>query len=157
MNEIADKYVKAWVDEMIFIWREKIERMKIVRSGALHESFKQEIQTAAEGASIRLAFLRYGIYQAQGVGYGYSHDNGGFLPFLDAEYRKEHRLDKPRRVGKKWGGYMTSGKPRKRRDWYYVKLRLSTRRMVEDLAGIYADQLPRVICEQISGIGAALG
>lgn len=140
----------------IRIWQEKIERMKIVRSGALHESFKDSITQTAEGTTISMKFHRYGIYQALGVGYGYRHDNGGDLPFLGKEYRAEHGLDKPRKVGPAWGGYKTSGKPRKKRDWYSKKLYMSTMAMVEDMARILGEEATSVICEQLIDTRAAL-
>lgn len=146
----ADKYIDEWTRTQLMIWREKVERMNVVRTGALHQSFKDSIQQASEGTTITLKFLMYGIYQALGVGRGYAHGNGGDLRFLDKEYREKHRLNVPRRVGIAWGGYMTSGKPRKARDWYSKKLYMSTMAMIEDLARIYGDNASQVICEALA-------
>lgn len=152
----ADKYIHAWTEEQLIIWREKVEQMHVVRSGALHASFKGSILSLNDGSQISMKFLRYGLYQAYGVGRGYAHGNGGDLEFLDAEYRKKHRLDKPRRVGPKWGGYETSGEPRKRRDWFSKKLFMSTMAMVEDMAHILGDTVANVICEAVADSRAAL-
>lgn len=155
----VDKYIDEWTRVQLLIWQEKIERMGIVRSGALHQSFRDSIQKASSGAAattITMRFLKYGIYQALGVGYGYYHDNGGDLPFLGKEYRKEHGLDKPRKVGPAWGGYMTSGKPRKARDWYSRKLYMSTMAMVEDLARILGEEAAHVVCDNLTDIRSAL-
>lgn len=145
----ADKYVEAWTDTMLKIWREKIERLKIVRSGRLHESFSKDIKNASTGTSITMRFMEYGIYQALGTGRMYKHGNPGDLPFLDKDYRKEHGLDKPRKVGPKWGGYTSSGKPRKRRDWYSRKLYMSIRAMIEDMARITGEAAAAVICDNL--------
>lgn len=144
-----DLYIDEWTRVMLDIWKEKIERMKIVRSGALHESFASAIDNAAQGKTITMKFLYYGLFQAHGTGYGYSKDNGGDLKFLDPEYRKAHRLDQKRRVGPAWGGYKVSGKPRERRDWFSKKLYLSVMSMKEDIARIGADEMSRVLCEAL--------
>lgn len=145
----VDLYIDEWTRTQLMIWREKIERLKIVRSGALHESFKQSILRAGDSTTITMVFLKYGIYQELGVGYGYTHGNGGDLQFLDKAYREEHKLNVPRKVGPAWGGYKTSGKPRRARQWYSKKLFMSTMAMVEDLARIYGDNAARVICDAL--------
>lgn len=155
MND-ADRYIDEWTRTQLLIWREKIERMKIVRSGALHQSFTDTIKHGSDGTTISMKFLQYGIYQALGVGRGYAHDNGGDLPFLSKAYREEHKLNVPRKVGPAWGGYKTSGQPRKARDWYSKKLYMSTMAMVEDLARIYGDNASQVICDALTDTRAAL-
>lgn len=156
LNDL-DRYVDEWTRTQLMIWKEKIERMGVVRSGALHESFKDAVRRANAGqlTTITLKFLRYGIYQALGTGRGYARGNPGDLPFLDKDYRREHGLDKPRRVGKAWGGYKTSGKPRQPRDWYSKKLYMSTMAMVEDLARILGEASAHVICDQLREIRSA--
>lgn len=156
MNDDAQKYIDEWTRVQIQIWQEKIERMNIVRSGALHQSFSDVIARTADGTTITMKFLGYGIYQALGVGNSYRHDNGGDLPFLGKDYRREHGLDKPRKVGPAWGGYKTSGKPRKARDWYSKKLYMSTMSMVEDMARILGEQAATVVCDQLSDTRSAL-
>lgn len=151
-----DKYTRAWTATQLMIWREKIERLKVVDTGRLHESFKSRIDNTAEGTTISMRFMRYGIYQALGVGSGYERDNGGDLQFLDPEYRRDHRLDKKRKVGPAWGGHITSGKPRKKRDWYSKKLYMSVMAMTEDLAQILAEECAHVVCDQLSDTRAAL-
>lgn len=155
--EDVDKYIDEWTRVQLMIWQEKIERMGIVRSGALHQSFRESISHAQSGtATITMKFLKYGIYQALGVGRGYERGNGGDLPFLGKDYRQEHGLDKPRKVGPEWGGYKTSGKPRKARDWYSKKLYMSTMAMVEDLSRILGEEAAHVICDNIADMRSAL-
>ncbi len=156
LSKDFDLYVNEWTRTQIKIWQEKIERLGVVRTGALHQSFRDSIDSVANGTTINLNFLRYGIYQALGVGKGYTHDNGGNLPFLDPKYRAEHSQYKPRKVGRALGSYMTSGKPRKSRDWYSKKLYMSTMAMVEDMARILGDNAANVICEQLSDTRSAL-
>lgn len=154
-NDIRN-YINAWTRKQFEIWKEKIERLGIVDTGALHESFRSSIQDTADGTSIIMRFLQYGIYQALGVGYGYEHDNCGDLAFLNPDYRRENRLDRRRKVGPAWGGRKTSGKPRERRDWYAKKLYMSTMAMVEDMARIRGEQAVRVICDQLLDTRSAL-
>lgn len=158
LNDV-DRYIDEWTRVQLMIWQEKIERMRIVRSGALHQSFRSAIAHASSGsgaATIAMKFLQYGIYQALGTGPGYTRGNGGDLPFLGKEYRQEHRLDIRRKVGPAWGGYKTSGKPRKARDWYSKKLYMSTMAMVEDLARILGEEAAHVISDNLTDIRSAL-
>ena len=130
----VEKYVDEWTRTMIAIWREKIERLRVVDTGKLHQSFKDQIQHTAEGSTIRMKFLQYGLYQARGVGNGYKRGNGGNLEILDPEYRREHGLKKKR----------------KPRDWFSKKLYMSTMAMIEDVARITGEEAARVICEGLA-------
>lgn len=152
----ADKYIDEWTRTQLMIWRERLERLGVIRTGALHQSLNSTIQQEADGTTITMKFLQYGIYQALGVGRGYAHNNGGDLPFLDNAYRVEHKLNVPRKVGPAWGGYMTSGKPRDARDWYTRKLFMSTRAMVEDFARICAEYSVQTVCDALNDPRAAL-
>ena len=143
----ADRYIDEWTRTMLIIWREKISRLGIVRSASLYHSFSSVVDHAASGQTITMRFLQYGIWQALGTGPEFLHDNGGDLPFLGKEYREEHGLNKPRKVGPAWGGYKTSGNPRKPRDWYSSKLYISLRAMTEDLARITVQEGAQLICE----------
>lgn len=157
----VDKYVDEWTRVQLLIWQEKIERMGVVRSGALHQSFRDSIKRVSSGAgatTITMKFLKYGIYQALGVGNGYRHNNGGDLQILNKDYRKDNGLNKSRQAGPMPGysKYMTSGKPRKKRDWYSKKLFMSTMAMVEDLGRILGEEAAHVICDQLTDIRSAL-
>ena len=139
------EYIKAWTDMMIEIWQEKIIKHNIVRTGSMLSSFSSS--TSSDSALIKWA--GYGLYQAFGTGRGYARDNGGDLLFLDAEYRHQHRLDKPRKVGPAWGGYKTSGKPRKRRNWYSHKLYTSLEVFRKAMTDIYAHEVINTIVEEL--------
>lgn len=146
----SDDYIRGWTKEMLVIWREKIERYSIIRSGKLHGSLDSVISGAADGSMIEFAFLRYGIYQAFGVGNGYC-DNGGDLEFLGSEYRREHKLDIPRKVGPAWGGYFTSGEARKKRDWIHPKLYSSQRVLAEMIAKILGETAAAAVVSALEG------
>lgn len=145
-----DKYVDAWTKTQLDIWKEKVSRLGVVRSGALYNSFNAAIDALSSGQTITMRFLQYGIYQALGTGPEFTKNNGGDLPFLGQEYREAHGLNNPRKVGPAWGGYKTSGKPRKPRDWYSKKLYMSTMAMVEDLARILGENITHVVCEELT-------
>lgn len=160
MDELKDvsRYIDEWTKTQLIIWKEKIERLKVVRSGRLHQSFNNYITSTEGSTTITMKFARYGIYQALGVGNGYSKNNGGDLKILDRDYREKHGLDKPRVAGpmRDYGRYMTSGKPRTRRDWYSKKLYMSHMALVEDLARITGDEAVRVVCDALSDMRDAI-
>lgn len=142
-------WVDNWAKMMVQIWRDKLEYWNIRRTGTLMGSFTESVTHDGLSANIIMRFLSYGIYQAYGVGNGYTHDNGGDLPFLGAAYRREHRLDEPRKVGPAWGGYYTSGEPRERRDWFNPKLFASLMRMKETMAHMVGEEAAAVLCEAL--------
>lgn len=149
----VDRYVDEWTRTQLLIWKEKIERLKVVRSGTLHQSFSDSIAATETGTTITMKFARYGIYQALGVGRGYTHGNGGNLEILDPSYRSAHGLDRPRRAGPippLYDSYMTTGRQRQKRDWFSKKLYMSTMAMVEDLARITGEEGVNVICDALS-------
>lgn len=137
------EYIEAWTDMMIEIWQEKIAKHNIVRSGALMSNFT----SYATADSTLIKWAAYGIYQAFGTGRGYLRGNGGDFPFQDPDYRHKNRLDKPRKVGPAWGGYMTSGKPRKRRNWYSHKLYTSLEVFKKAMTDMYAHDALNTIIE----------
>lgn len=149
--EDLDLYVDAWTRTMIDIWQEKVSRLGIVRSGAFYNSFSGSVSSSLSGNTIALRFLMYGFYQALGVGPEFRHDNGGDLPFLGQEYREQHGLNRPRKVGPAWGGYKTSGNPRHPRDWYSRKLYASKKILVEASARILGENVAHVLCDELSG------
>lgn len=130
------EYIDGWTDMMITIWKEKIIRYGIVNTGQLHSSFNGD---STENSAM-LKFASYGIYQAFGVGNGYKRDNGGYLYFLDPEYRKTHKL----------------GKPRKRRNWYTPKLYRSVQVLQCAMAELYAHDSVNAICDALSDARSAI-
>lgn len=121
---------------MVDIWKEKIIKYSIIDSGNLMSS----VTGSSSQDSALLKFVSYGIYQAYGVGNGYKHDNGGNLEFLDPEYRKKHKL----------------GKPRKRRNWYTPRLYSSVMVMQRAMAEIYSHDIVNTICDALTDGRAAL-
>ena len=134
-----DDFERGWTDFMVDIWRERMAMLKINNTGALRSSLEGDVSGGEGQRKISHKFLMYGIYVAAGVGRGYKPGNGGDLEFLSPEYRKEHGLDKPRKRGPAWGGGMTSGKPRKARDWFSRKYYYSMRRLMEKEAQYYGE------------------
>ena len=131
-----EEYIKGWTDTMVDIWKEKIIKYSIIDSGNLVSS----VTGSSSQDSALLKFVSYGIYQAYGVGNGYKHDNGGNLEFLDPEYRKKHKL----------------GKPRKRRNWYTPRLYSSVMVMQRAMAEIYSHDIVNTICDALTDGRAAL-
>lgn len=131
-----EEYIKGWTNTMIDIWKEKIVKYSIIDSGNLMSS----VTGSSSQDSALLKFVSYGIYQAYGVGNGYKHDNGGNLEFLDPEYRKKHKL----------------GKPRKRRNWYTPRLYSSVMVLQRAMAEIYSHDIVNTICDALTDGRAAL-
>lgn len=124
-----EEYIKAWTDMMVDIWQEKIAKHNIVRTGALMGSFS----STPTANSTLITWAGYGIYQAFGTGRGYARGNGGDLEFLDPEYRRKNRLDKPR----------------KRRNWYSHKLYTSLAVFRRAMTDIYAHDVLNTIVEEL--------
>lgn len=151
-----DQWIDGWSEKMIEIWREKQLDLQVYDTGELARSMSEDVQHDGMSAVIRLQFAQYGVYQAFGVGYGYIHNNGGDLPFLGADYRREHHLDEPRKRGPKWGGGYTSGNPRERRDWLYPKLYGSVMRMAEAMAQMTGQMGVAMVCDALENARATL-
>jgi hypothetical protein len=98
INADFERYIDAWADMMITIWREKINAFDIHQTGDLARSLRAEVSRQAGGntAKIEHFYLRYGDYVARGVGKGYARGNGGDLHFTP------HRHPKPWTSGKYW-------------------------------------------------------
>ena len=70
MAEVIDellKYEKGWTDNMGDYWRERMERLRTIDTGALYASIKGHLEQGTV-TTIEHTFLQYGIYVAAGVG-----------------------------------------------------------------------------------------
>ncbi len=128
------RFEEGWAEMMVDIWREKIEKLRAVRSGALYRSFGFSVTgEAGRNRTISHRFLLYGIYVERGVGpaHAYEHwtraqgapprtmrDNSGDLDIMDSYQRQQRGMNRRRKVGPAWGGYKTSGEMRERREWF---------------------------------------
>ncbi|MBP3757176.1 MAG: hypothetical protein J6I61_07845 [Prevotella sp.] len=152
------QWERGWADMMVSIWRENILRLGIVDTRRLHDSISHSITDASGQITIAHEFMLYGIYVARGVGQGFTRGNPGDLLIMDKSYRKEHGLNKPRKRGPKWGGGYTSGKPRKKREWFAKKYLRSIYVLSEverDLYGAaYMGTLSNVVQAIFGGAGA---
>lgn len=151
-----DQFIDGWSDKMIEIWREKQLDLQVHDTGALAASMTEDVMHDGMSAHIQMQFAQYGVYQAFGVGYGYIHSNGGDLPFLGADYRREHHLDEPRKRGPAWGGGYTSGEPRHRRDWLYPKLYGSVMKMAEVMAQLTGQMGVALVCDALESARESL-
>lgn len=130
-NNPADlqTYSKAWYDKMVEIWRDRIDAMNILDTGALRGSVAGKGFAIDElGGQMAFQFLQYGIFVDLGTGKGYKRGNGGDLEFLGKDYRKQHNL----------------GKARKKRPWFSTSWYVSTK--------VIRDVYARFVGEQFAGI-----
>lgn len=130
-NNTADlqTYSKAWYDKMVEIWRDRIDAMNILDTGALRGSVAGNGFAMDElGGQIAFQFLQYGIFVDLGTGKGYKRGNGGDLEFLGKDYRKQHNL----------------GKARKKRPWFSTSWYVSTK--------VIRDVYARLVGEKFVGI-----
>ena len=141
--ETRAKFVNAWNETLINIWREKIVKLKVVDTGALYRSVK-ELPVQADGRFVDLElsqqFPEYGLWADLGTGREIPIGNPADVKVRDPDYRAAHRLDKPRQRGPKWGGGMTSGNPREPRPWEAPKYYGSVMALSEFMAESIGDE-----------------
>lgn len=175
MAEVIDellKYEKGWTENMGDYWRERMERLRTIDTGALYASIKGHLEQGSV-TTIEHNFLQYGIYVAAGVGPAHvwkkwteaqggekiMRPNDGDLDFLNKQYRAERELDTPKKVGPAWGGRVAGGVPKGRRDWFSAKYYASVMKLNEHEASFYGDAynglMASALTEIFKGIGAA--
>lgn len=175
MAEVIDellKYEKGWTENMADYWRERMERLRTIDTGALYSSIKGHLEQGTV-TTIEHAFLQYGIYVAAGVGPAHVwkkwteaqggekvlRANDGDLDLLNKQYRAERELDKPKKVGPAWGGRVAGGVPKGRRDWFSAKYYASVMKLNEHEASFYGETynglMASALTEIFKGIGAA--
>ncbi|WP_314381169.1 hypothetical protein [Segatella buccae] len=163
-------FERGWAVEMTNLWREKMEKVRALDSGTLYRSVQGVIHPGPV-TTIEHTFMLYGIYVEAGVGrefapaWGSRGDgtlNSGQLPFLlpgGEDYRRRHRLDRPRKVGPAWGGRVAGGHPRQPKPWYSRKYYASVMKLNEVEADFYGSTYNGLISsgldEIFSGYGAA--
>lgn len=120
----AATYARGWYDMMTRIWTDRMQRMGIYHTGALHSSVRQAgLTQAGFSLTAQFQFLQYGIYVDAGVGNGYKPGNGGELLFLQKSYRQEHHL----------------GKPREKRPWFSTSWAISCRVLADEMHRLTGD------------------
>ena len=134
------KWERQWTDNMVVYWRERIDKLRVNDTGAMRSSIKGVLLPSPK-TTIEHSFLLYGLCVSEGVGRefgkGYTDSLGrhfgssrggegtwasGQLPFLlpgGEEYREEHGLDEPKKVGPRWGGRVAGGHQRPKKEWFY--------------------------------------
>lgn len=139
-EEELRKWEEDWSDMMVTIWTENILRLGIVDTGNLMRSLTGRVVAGSDRVELVHEFALYGIYVARGTGRGYTPGNPGDLLFLNDAYRKEHSLDKPRKVGPAWGGRVAGGHPRsKKRNWFLKKYVRSIYVLAEMERNVYGE------------------
>ena len=139
-----EKYLQEWTDNMVTFWQERIAKLRAVDTGNLNSSIEARLLLDGAKAAIRHSFPAYGKYVDDGTGREFTNTgyvdslgryyassrggegtwNSGQLPFLlpgGEEYRREHGLDKPKKVGPAWGGRVAGGHPREKKPWFFKK------------------------------------
>lgn len=98
----SEAYTRQWYTKMLQIWRDRIDLMGIVRTGALRSSISGAgLRAEKYDIQATYRFLLYGLYVDAGTGNGYRKGNGGNLRILDKGYRREHSLGS-RRTRRPW-------------------------------------------------------
>ena len=138
------EFENNWVDKMVEIWREKLYQFKAIDSGHLYRTVSGTVERASS-TILTHSFAMYGIYVNNGTGIFYKKGNGGDLPFLGKEYRREHKLDRPKRVGPAWGGNMAGGVPRQVRPWINKRYFASCKKLINVEAEMLKDEAVELI------------
>lgn len=128
------KYEDAWSKMMIDIWREKIDRMRVVDTRMLRQQMTQRVtESGSAMTTIQHRFMQYGIYQDCGVGRGYEKGNGGNLLILDEKHRAKYNM----------------GEPRKPREWFSRAYFASVMVLKEQEAYMYGEEFCGLIADAI--------
>lgn len=119
------QFEDGWSDQMIEIWREKLEQLGIIDTGALYRSLTGKV-SRADVTTIEHRFLEYGIYVERGVGreMGGERDSAGHLLSLDAVRRIDRGM----------------GEPRKRKPWFARKYIASIMKLGEVERDAFGDE-----------------
>ena len=134
-SEDRKKYMDAWAEMMITIWRERIQRLQVYDTNLLRGDITENVTSQGEDFKvIQHKFLEYGIYQDCGVGRGYERGNGGNLEFLDARFREKEYTRKQK------SGKVTHGEPRQPREWFSRPYFASVMVLKEQMAYSYGEQ-----------------
>ena len=147
-----DEFNRGWARQMVEIWREKIERLRLNDTQQLSRSVKLSVlKQGPQGTTIEHQFWQYGIYVAAGVGKGYSHGNGGDLKFLAKDNEVEQRqvgaglsrramfAPKYKHITTRSGdtAALTRGTHREKADWAMRKYYASLMKLGEENAAAY--------------------
>lgn len=138
-EEELRKFEEGWAKMMVTIWQEKLQLLRVEDTGALKASIQAKALLEGAKKTIEFQFYKYGKYADDGTGreftntgytdslgrhYTSSRQADGTLPFLlpgGEQYRAEHGLDKPKKVGPAWKGRVAGGHPRRANEWFYRK------------------------------------
>jgi hypothetical protein len=134
-----EEFEKAWTENMKAYWVERLDRLRVFDTGNLRSQIEGTLLLQGAKTVIQHSFPAYGKYADDGTGreftntgytdslgrhYTSSRESEGTLPFLlpgGEEYRKNHGLDRPKKVGPAWGGRVAGGHPRQPKPWYWTK------------------------------------
>lgn len=128
------KYQEAWSKMMVDIWREKIDRMRVVDTRTLRQQITERV--TANGSDITTIthnFVKYGIYQDCGVGRGYERNNGGDIIELGKKYRENNGL----------------GETRKAREWFSRSYFASKKVLNEQMVYMYGEEFCSMIVDVV--------
>ncbi len=137
-QEELRKFELQWTKNMIVYWQERIDKLRVIDTGALRSSIAGILHPGPP-TTIEHSFLIYGKYVSEGVSPAFRWKHwggnipkggsrtprqrmaGGKLEFLDETYRKQHKLNNEHKVGPAWGGRKAGGEPKGERDWFFHK------------------------------------
>lgn len=169
------KFEQEWTDNMSVYWRERMERLRVIDTGALYSSVVGLLHPGSP-TTIEHKFLMYGKYVSEGVGRNFlkSKRADGTIPFLlpgGEDYRKENRLDRPRRIGPAWhrsrnspgdsSNHEAGGRPMKfnpttgkyeERDWFFRKYYASRMNLNEFEAAYYGKTYQGMLTQGIDEV-----
>lgn len=139
------KYQEAWSKMMVDIWRDKIDRLRVVDTRTLRQQITEQVTVnAPDITTIQHRFMDYGIYQDCGVGRGFEiHGkkykdghvgyNKGDLELLNKDYRDERGM----------------GDSRKPREWFSRSYFVSKRVLDEQMVYMYGEEFCSMIVDAV--------
>lgn len=166
---------EQWTRNMVVYWRERMEKLRVMDTGTLYSSVAGMLHPGPV-TTIEHSFLMYGKYVSEGVGRNFLRNRqaDGTVPFLlpgGEDYRREHRLDRPRAIGPAWRRSRNSpgdaskreagGRPVKYnptngkyegRDWFFRKYYASRMVLNEMEAAAYGQAYQGMLTQAVDGV-----
>lgn len=118
------QYSEEWYRKMTTIWRDRIDLMGCIRTGALRSSIQNGgLNINGYDINATFRFLQYGLYVDAGTGNGY-RPGEGLAEHIDKDYRRSHKHYR---------------KARKRRPWFSASWYISREVLKNKLASILGE------------------
>lgn len=139
-DQDREQYEQRWTDFMIKFWQEKMMQFSppVYDTGTLHNTL-QGVLHPGNPTTIEHRFREYGIYVANGTGWGYRKGNSGKDDENGLQFMRGGKYNKGR-------GH------RQRRDWFARKYRYSIHRLNDYEASFYGEAYQGLLSDALAAM-----